>query len=1016
MTSNRLLKALVLCPVLLLFAIVAHAQKPITGKITDEKGNPIVGASITTQGGKTGTTTDAAGNFSLNAPAGTSAVTVSYVGYTSQDVDVSSSSNVSLSLAPSASALTDVVVVGYGTTKKSDLTGSVASVTPKDYNKGVIATPEQLIQGRTPGVQITQTSGEPGAASIINIRGSASIRGDQQPLYVIDGVPVGAGGTMATSSGVEGSSSARNPLLFLNPNDIASMTILKDASSAAIYGSRGANGVILITTKSGRGTGAFQLSINQGFSEAANTYDLLSAPDFINSVVAANVLAGVPENEARENVKSLNKGANTDWQDKVLRTGIAQGYNLSYGFSKKNTILRLSVAYDDQQGIVQNSGLKRLATRGNISQKLFNDKFRIDANLSYTNARNQYPPLTNNAGYQGSLIGAAISFNPTYPVFNPDGTYFDPLDGSRNPAQMVAYFDDRDVIDRYMGNLTLTYNITSDLSFKQVLGIDKSNSIRSSFADPRLGTAAFGGTNTVFGVNLNNPIQGNGRGTRQGQEITSLLTESYLTYDKAFGENTINAVLGYSYQDFESNYRNRYYWGLTTPVVKATDVFHKEFDEFTNNYWDAPYYSKSQLQSFFARINYSYGNKYFLTGTVRADGSSKFGENHRYGVFPALAFKWKLLNENFAKGLGGFFNDLSIRANYGILGSQDGIGPYDALNKQTTYIGTPNGDSVTNFNYYGNPDLQWEQATTTGVGIDYAFWNNRISGTVDYYYTKRKNVLFYAPTPGGFAPTSNWFINLPGYVINSGIEFSINAIAVSSAKFKWEINYNMTFFNNDVKDFNQIVNTGGVNGQGLTGAYAQTIQDGYPLFTWKMPVFDGFDKDGYAMYANGGQDQLLGSALPTFNAGLTNTFTFDRFSASIFFNAVSGLYIYNNTANALLLKGSIKNGRNVTYDAANSPENPINPGSVSSRFLEEGDFIRLSNVTLNYALKLSPSSVFKSFSIFASGQNLALFTDYSGLDPEVNVDHNINGVPSRGFDYTAYPRPRTVSIGATIGF
>lgn len=1018
MTTTRLLRVLLLCPLLMLIMQQSWAQnKTVSGKVSDDKGNPVAGASVTVKGSKQGTATDAAGSFKLTVASSATTLVVSSVGFSPTEVSIGSGEGLSVVLTTVSANLNEVIVVGYGTRKAKDATGSVASITTKDFNKGVISSPEQLIQGRTPGVTITPASGEPGAAATINIRGSASIRGSQEPLYVVDGVPVTSGGTLGTASGVEGSSTPKNPLIFLNPNDIESITILKDASSAAIYGSRGANGVVLITTKHGKGGSSLQFGSATSISNVASKYDLLNREDFLEGVVDANVLAGIPEGDARENVKVLDKGANTDWQDQIYRTGISQNYNLSWSVGGKSTSVRLSGSYDDQKGIIKNTGLKRMTGRANFSQKFFEDKLRLDVDFTYSNTKNQYPPLTNNAGYQGSLIGAVISFNPTYPIYDSTGLFYDPGDGNRNPAQMLAYFDDKDNIDRYLGNASITYKIVEGLSYKAVFGLDRTSGRRLSFADPRLKTGAFGGTNSIFGVNLNNPIQGNGRASSQVQDLKSYLVEHYITWDKNFnGGHNINAVAGYSYQSFESNYRNTIAWGTNNSVTKSTDIFVKDFNSFKNYYMDIPYFSKSELQSFFGRINYTLGEKYFLTATFRADGSSKFGQNNRYGYFPAFAAKWRILKEEFAqKSLGKIFNDLSIRANYGILGSQDGIGAYDALNLQTTYIGN-SGEYETSFNYFGNPNLKWEQSTTTGVGIDFSMFNSRLSGTVDYYFTRRKDLLFYSPTPGGFAPTANWFINLPGYVVNSGLEFSFNFAAVKGNKFKWDINYNMTFQKNKMTDFPLIVPTGEVSGQGLSGAYAQTIQNDYSLFTWKMLVFEGYDKDGFAIYGNGANDALLGSALPKFNAGLTNTFTYGRVSASVFLNAVTGFYIYNNTANALLLKGSLKNGRNVTYAAANSPENPINPGSVSTRFLEKGDFLRIANANIAYAFNIKNNKSVKTLSVYASAQNLALFTNYSGLDPEVNVDKNISGIPSRGFDYTGYPKARTFTFGLNVGF
>ena len=1017
--------ARVVLTMLSLFAIanISLAQtKTVTGKVTDSKGDPVPSATVTAKGTKTSTTSGNDGSFRITVPTGSNTLVISSVGFTTREVSISGKEDVSVSLETQDAALNEVVVIGYGTRKVKDLTGSVANITPKDFNKGQIGTPDQLIQGRTPGVLVTPSSGEPGSAATINIRGTASIRGNQEPLYVVDGVPIASGGTLGGASGIEGNTTPRNPLMFLNPNDIESITILKDASAAAIYGSRGANGVVLITTKAGRGgkKGAFTFGANTSIATTANRYDLMSPQDFLIAAKKANIDGGSNPTDASAAVILLDKGASTDWQDKIFRTAVSQNYNLGWGFNTKGTNLRLSGSYDDQQGIVKNSSLKRLTARANVTQKFLKDKLKFELATTYSNTQNEYPPLSNNAGFQGSLLGAALQFNPTYPVLNANGSFFQPGD-QRNPSQMLAYFDDKDRVNRFLTSISGSYLITKGLTYKVLFGYDKINSERIAFADPRLGTGAYGGT-TVLGVpngprikDYGNSIQGNGRTSKQKLDVTSTLVEHYLTYDKDFGNHNFNIVGGYSYQNFVSEYSQKVGYGLATPVVNPTDVFVKDFDKFKNYVDFFPGYDKNELQSFFGRVNYSFNDKYFLTATVRADGSSKFGTNNKYGVFPAFAAKWKMINEEFAKNsLGKWFSEFSLRANYGILGSQDGLPSYGAVDKQFKYKDAAGVDQVAR-TQTGNPDLKWEQAATTGVGVDMTTLDSRLTLTVDYFYTKRTNLLFNAPTPGGFAAQSNWFINLEGYVVNRGWEFSVGYKVIKTRKFSWDVNYNMTFVKNELRELPVAVITGQVHGQGLTGAYAQTFANGEPLFTWSMPVYQGFDGNGNARYAKGAQNQLVGTAIPDFYAGLTNNFTLGNWSLSIFANAVTGFKVYNNTANALFLKGSLRNGRNVTNEAGKSPEDPFNPGSVSTRFLEKGDFIRLSNISLSYAFNLK-SKIVKSLSVFASGQNLALFTKYSGLDPEVNVDKQIGGVPSRGFDYTNYPRPRVVTVGINLGF
>jgi TonB-dependent starch-binding outer membrane protein SusC len=1006
-----------------LFGLSAIAMaQTVTGTVTDKKGDPIPGITVSVKGTKNATSTNTQGVYSLNNVAADAVLRFSGAGFISQESKLNGSATVSTSLETSVSNLNEVVVVGYGTRKVKDLTGSVAQVTSKDFNKGQIASPDQLLQGRTAGVLVTPSSGEPGAAPSINIRGSASIRGNQEPLYVVDGVPMATGGTSASLSGVEGSSTPKNPLVFLNPNDIESITVLKDASASAIYGSRGANGVIMITTKAGKGgkKGQLNFSAATSFSSTRNRYDLMNAQDFLIAAKKANIDGGADPIIAEEAVRSIDGGANTDWQDEIFRSTISQNYNLSWGYNTKQTNVRVSGSYDDQQGIVKNSSLKRLTGRLNLTQKFFRDKLKFDLNSTFSNNKSEYPPLSNNAGYSGSLLGAALQFNPTNPVYNPDGSFYQPGD-QRNPSQMLAYFEDKDNVNRSLNSLTTSFEIVKGLTYKAVLAYDKSTSERTAFADPRLGSNAYGGTNAyqVLGVtvpngDLQNGIAGNGRTTRQNVDVTSFLVEHYLTYQKTFGKHDINIVGGFSYQSFVTETTTQVGWGLNTPVVKPTDNFVRKFENF-KNYRDLfPTYDKNELQSYYIRPNYSFDDRFFITGTVRVDGSSKFGKNNRYGVFPAFGAKWRVSNEKWAaNNIGNVFGDFAIRANYGIIGSQDGLSSYAALKTRFIYdIGNGPQNLV---NGSDNPDLKWEEAKTTGIGIDFTMKNNRLSGTIDYFHTKRSNLIFNGFTPGGFAPTARVFENLEGYVDNKGLEVSLTYKVVNSKKFNWDISYNMTYVKNQMKEFTKLVNTGVVNGQGLSGAFAQVIDNNQSLFTWSMPVFNGFDGNGNARYEKGAANQYVGSAIPTFFAGLTNNFSVGNWSLSVFLNAVTGHKVYNNTANALFLKGSLRNARNVINEVGKGPENPFNPGSVSTRFLEKGDFVRLSNVNLSYNFNLKSKAI-RSFSAFISGQNLALWTNYTGLDPEVNVDKNIDGVPSRGFDYTNYPRPRVITVGVNLGF
>jgi len=1039
----RYLAVLLVCGV-----STAFAQSTVSGKVTSsEDGSALPGVTVLEKGTSNGTISDTDGNFTINVSANATLV-FSFVGYSSQEIAVGAQTTLDIKLVTDTKALSEVVVVGYGTTKSKDLTGSVAVINSENFNKGVIQTPDQLFQGRLAGVNVTPSSGEPGAASTITIRGSSAIRGNQDPLYIIDGVPLDNSNAMlATMSGVEGMSTPKNPLLFLNPNDIESMTVLKDASSAAIYGSRAANGVIIITTKKGRGAGkkgSFSFNAYTSISNPAKRYDLLSSKDFSAGVKKELMSVGIPADSAEKQVTHvpLNRGASTNWQDQIFRPGgaVSYGYNLGWNMSDKGTTLRLSGSYDNQQGIVQNSGLKRLTGRVNFGQNFLEDRLKLEVSATYANIKNQYIPNSNNAGYQGSLIGAAIIFNPTAPVHNADGTFFDPGDGNRNPSEMLAYFNDSDNTNRLVSNIQVSYELVKGLTAKGTFGYNFSNTERKAFADPRLGSNAFGGNTTIttpINGNINggatlvdykNPIQGNGRGTDQFLSNNSLLTEWTLNYTKTFGGSAIDAVGGFSYQSFETNSHSDVAWGqqmtdpathLQRPITYANDVFIRDMKAF--QYKDdaiQPYYTKYTLASYFGRVNYNIAEKYYFTGTVRTDGSSKFGANHKYATFPAAAVKWKVLKEDFAAGsLGRIFSDFSLRANYGRMGSQDGLSPYAAVNMYQVYA--PRGTTIaaTNIQNPENKDLKWEDATTLGGGLDWAIASNRLSGTIDYFNVQRKNLIFFGPSPGGFGNGSSIWQNLPGTVVNNGLEVSLKYEAIIKGSFNWNIAYNMTFYHNTMKDLTQPpIQTGAVSGQGLSGAYAQVIQDGQALFTWNMPIFQGFDPaTGYAKYADNAANHLVGNPQPKFTAGLTNNFSYKNWSLSVFLNSSRGFYVYNNTANAYFLAGSLKTAHNVDYATYHSIENGINPGAVSTRFLEKGDFIRLSNVTLSHNFKVDGKFI-KTFGINITGQNLYLWTNYSGLDPEVNVDKNINGVPSRGFDYAGFPKARTYTFGVNLGF
>jgi TonB-linked SusC/RagA family outer membrane protein len=991
------------------FVEPALAQnKVITGKVTDKKdGSPQIGVTVGAGNG-IGTQTNIDGTFRLSVPASTTALTFNYIGYQSQTVNLDGKTFISVALESASKALNEVVVIGYGTTRVKDATGSVASLSPKDFNKGVIATPEQLLQGRIAGVQVTPSSGEPGAGATINIRGASSIRSGSTPLYVVDGVPLDNGGTAGGYDSGAGGSSARNPLAFINPADIENISILKDASASAIYGSRGANGVILITTRKGRKGAGIQVGASTSVANAAKKYDLLGREDFLAAVKAVGA-----------DPVAVDYGGNTDWQKEILRTAISQNYNIGFGGASNTGNYRASAGYDNQQGIIKNTNLKRFNARVNASQSFFGDRVKFDLTSLYSNVKDRFAPITNNAGFNGSLVGAALQTNPTIPVYDNQGRYFNingyeangiPKGNSfRNPVSLLNQIDDSDNINRYLNNLSLTLRLVEGLSYKGNIGVDRSDALRQTYYDPTI--VGFTDETNVRDLKVA-PATGNGRGILQHNQLRSTTTEHTLNYDKKFSDNSsITALLGYSYASYKRYNRNDFGWGVAVPKEFVKD--YNDYNGFTHrSAYPIGDSSSYKLQSYFARVNYSYKDRYILTGTIRRDGSSKFGANNRYANFPALAAKWRISSESWAPK--NIFDDLSLRLNYGQTGNQD-YPPYASIAVKTlNYYGT----STSTQNFF-NPDLKWETQTAYGAGIDFSILKGRLTGTLDYFNKSQKNLLFLQDAAQPAAINQIW-VNLAGNVRNTGVELGLNFAAVQSSNpkgFTWDINYNMTFVKNRIENFgNRNVITGNIDGQGLSGAYAQFFGNGFPLYTFNVAQYNGLNAEGFGIYPDGIDVATPhGSPLPTFLAGISNSFTYGNWNASFFINGQSGFYLYNNTANAFFYKGNLVSGRNVTKEVAATNENPLNSGEVSSRFVEKGDFIRLSNAVIGYTFPVK-GSAFKALRVSVTGQNLLLITGYSGLDPEINTNKEKNGVPSRGIDYTSYPSARTFTLGLNASF
>jgi len=1027
--KNKLLKKLLL-PFAMLLGSFIYAQS-VTGTVSDASG-PIPGVNVLVKGTTTGAVTDFDGNFQINAKKG-DALVFSFIGYKSKEIVVSGT-KVNVTLEEDTAQLDEIVVIGYGTTSVKDATGSVASVKSGDFNKGVIASPEQLIQGKTAGVQISQSSGAPGAAVNIRIRGTASIRSNNNPLFVVDGVPLAGDSTSSDGADIGfGSSGASNPLNFINPNDIESISILKDASSTAIYGSRGANGVVIITTKSGKGSIGDRWEYNQTLSTstAPKKYDILDGPDFLGAIAQ---FGGDPV--------ANDFGSNTDWQDYVLRTAISNNQSLTYANSHENGDVRATFGYGKQNGIIKRSGLEKTTARINANHRFFDNKLKLGIQTSFSQENNGGPGLSGSAGFRGDLLGAAYSANPTWPT-DPD---FSDVGAQISPATFMTYVSSDTRTGRWLLNGFADYQFTPEFSGKVNLGYDKSDSERNI-------------AGSALARNVGDGIFGEGRAYRGEVHTENQLMEITFNYNKDFGNSKLDALVGYSYQKFNRNGNDGTGWGFGTnaltemyqdmessinTVQNAISGSYQQFGYtsggvFVNRLFPLPtttnqagpagvkvkslvlntYDVTDEIQSYFARVNYTIADKYLFTATVRADGSSKFGGTNQYGYFPSGAFAWKINEEDF---IGENVSTLKLRLSAGITGNQDGLGYAQFIQRERFGgAGIDNGGGVNvpglSTVSFANPDLKWEESTSYGVGLDFGFGNDRLTGSIDVYRKETKDLLLLiqAAQP---SPQPTYFQNLDASVLNEGVEFGLNYDIIDQEDLNWNANFNIAYNKNELKDFAGQIPAGTIYGQGLSQAFSQILAGGHPLFSYYLRQFEGFDSSGQPI--GDVQDFVGKSALPDLTTGFSTSVSYKNWDMSMYFNGQFGGYNYFNTQNALFTAGSIAGGRNVTRDVLTSGEAGNAEAAVSTRFLFKSDFVRLQNLTLGYNFNLKEDAAFKNLRVYVNGQNLFVITDYPGLDPEVSTSAAsgglLNALPTAGIDYAAYPNPRTITFGLNAQF
>lgn len=966
-------------------ALIVNAQTgSISGKVLDETGLPLPGASIVVKGTTRVTSTDGNGNFKLTGLTnGSSTLSASFIGYQTLDkvVNVTENSTADFKMVPDAQKLNEVVVIGYGTAEKKNLTGSITTVGSKDFQKGTITTPEQLIQGKVAGVNIISGGGSPGGGSTIRIRGGASLNASNDPLIVVDGVPF-SGNTIGN---------APSPLSLINPNDIETFTVLKDANATAIYGSRASNGVILITTKKG-GSGApvINFSTNNAIATVAKKVDVLSA-DEVRAYVNANGSAAQ---------KALLGTASTDWQDKIYRNAFSTDNNLSIAGSFKGIPYRVSSGYLDQDGVVIRSKLKRATGAITISPRLFTDHLKIDLNLKGSLTDSQYP--------NDGAIGSAIQFDPTKPVYanNQFGGYYEWINGTvpnpnapRNPVALIEQQDNHGKAARSFGNARFDYSFhfLPELHANLNLGYDVSKGYGST-AVPSIAAQSASTSGNYSG--------------RKNTEINKF-SEFYLNYAKNVEsiKSRFDATVGYGYyDDAVTNFNFNSYKGtgelLTTPVFPLS-------------------VEQNKLLSYYGRFTYTFNDKYILQGTMRADASSKFAENNRWGYFPSAGFTWRIIGEDFLKD-SKVVSDLKLRLSFGETGNKDGIGNYDYLSKY--YANSNNGQyqvGNTFYNYYSaagyDPDLKWETTTTYNAGLDYGFFQGRLYGSVDAYYKKTKDLLSIINIPVGTNFTNLLTTNV-GNMDVKGLEASLNFVAIQSANIKWDFGFNMAYNKRKITnltlnpDPGSKVSAGNIaGGTGITLKYNAVNQIPGAFFVYKQVynangapiegVYQDLNNDGVI---NTSDQYFFKSPDPHFTYGFNTSFTYKKWTASTVLRANIGNYIYDNISSNFGIKTNVLSTQGILN---NSTVDIYNTGFATTQYLSDyyiknASFLKMDNLGLSYDVgKLSVKGN-TNMRISANCQNVFVVSKYKGIDPE----------SFSGIDYNLYPRPRTFTLGLNVGF
>lgn len=998
----------------------------ISGQAVDSMSQqPLAGVTIAIEGTQLGTITRDNGGYLLSGvPAGTHTLRAIRIGYAPQTqtvtVTAGATTSADFALQTRATVLTEMVVTGYGSQRREAITGSVAEVNADEANVGVITNANDMIEGRVAGVQMTQNSGEPGSGAQFRIRGGTSISASNEPLYVIDGVPINNVDTESAGIGIGGSPSLpRSPLNLINPSDIESIVILKDASATAIYGSRGANGVVLIETKKGGvDRPGIEYDSYVATSSPANYLEVLSGSQY-RQFIQAQVSAGELPADRLTNLGT----ANTDWEREVTRTAITHNHNISFSGGGAATRYRASLNYMDQQGVVLGSGFQRLQGRLNGTHAALNDRLRLNLNLTASHIENDYLTFENTGGFEGGVFNNVATFNPTHPVRTTDSagvsTYYETGTGRqslRNPVALAEQIADFGNTTRTLGNMSAELDLLPGLTFQVNLGADHTEGTRRSYFP------------------LASPVgaEWQGRAQQVNRDNTNVTLQTYLTYRREVaGAHSFDVLGGYEFNEYDLGE-----FGAESRGFLFDATGYHNLGGGAELVRPFSFRQESRLISFFSRANYGFNDRYFLTGVVRYDGSSRFGEGNKWSVFPALSASWRMIDEEFLRD--SWFSDLRLRAGVGLQGNQ-GVAPYGSL-----ILLEPSGGARYVFGETPvvgvapvsnpNPNLKWEETTQYNVGIDYGFQQNRFSGTLEYYVKNTNDLLLTVPVPQP-APASQRLENV-GKVRNQGIEFSFDAQLITQPDLNWGAGLVLARERNEVVGLgvHSTIATGGISGQGQSGTNSQRILPGEPLGTFWGPTFVGVNDEGKQLFrcvSQGATDTqcvngqtvtprgddfgIIGNANPDMTMGFRSHLNFGRFDASMLIRADIGRDVFNNTALVYATQSNALQDKNFLASALDDPTDIREPAIFSSRWIEDGSFARLQNLTVGYTFNLAAfgGAQLRTARVYVSGDNLLLLTGYSGLDPEVHAE---SGLASRGIDYLSYPRARTFTAGARLAF